>query len=220
MDHFEKTFRNIEHYYQRQDGRFWGRLQGGAEGFFCLFYFRSRTILEFVRIDRDVEYLLFSLYPNITCAEEHRVAFGEYLASISNSFKAGGIRMEESGTLIVHLEAPMKKQEVSAAMFKHIERIGLGLLFDRAESLERVTHGLPPEGKVDGGDSANDRWRRNAHTRLQQLLDRRRELFERLYRAGEDGEDINDDEGGSSAFFERLQRTDEDGENEDEDGDV
>ena len=145
-------------------------MQGGAEGFFSLFYFRGRTILELVRIDRDTEYLLISLYPNISCAKEHRASFGEFLARISDSFKAGGIRMEGSGALIVHLGSPIKKQEVTAAMFKHMERVGLSLLFDRAEVLERVTHGFPSkrgEDDREDRDKADDSGLRDVRMHLQ-----------------------------------------------------
>lgn len=142
------TMENIRTYLEEQSGHnYFAEMFGEKKGFLSQVLTHDRVFWVVYGVEEHLEELIIEIHPEINCSPEYRAQTSEYLMHKNAEKKIGNIRLDDRGSIHLHIEHGIKDEAASIKVIETLEEIGLLFLHEAIEKITCLAHGKYYAGK-------------------------------------------------------------------------
>lgn len=138
----QMTMENIKTYLEEKSGHnYFAEMFGKRKGFMSQIMTHDRVFWIMYRVEECMEEVVVEIYPEINCSTEYRAQTAEYLMYKNAEKRIGNIRLDDCGSIHLHIEHGIKDEAASIAVIEMLEHVGLQILYETIEKMEYLAHG-------------------------------------------------------------------------------
>lgn len=138
----ETTMENIRDYLENKSGHnYCSEMFGARKGFMAQVMTDERLFWLLFRVDEGIDQLIIEIFPEINCSYAYRAQTSDYVMEKNTEKKIGNIRIEDCGSVHVHIEHGIKDSAISSETIEMLEHIAIKTLIESIDDIEALSHG-------------------------------------------------------------------------------
>lgn len=148
---YVKTMENIQSALEERKHNAVGVLLdcSSCKGFLVEINSNDRQYYLKIRVDADVEAVIFELHPSITVDEPYKRMFSQWAMQENGERKVCNIRIGSGNSAEIHLETGFTNAPLTVEAYKHLEQIIMQYVFQVEDDMDLVAHGIMPAKRKD-----------------------------------------------------------------------
>ena len=136
------TMENIKIFLEKKSGHnYFAEMFGKRRGFISQIMTNDRVFWAMYKVEETIDEVVIEIYPEINCGSEYRAQTSEYLMQKNAEKRIGNVRMDDCGSIHLHIEHGIKDEAASIDVIEMMEHIGMQILYETIEKTECLAHG-------------------------------------------------------------------------------
>ena len=128
------TMENIKIFLEEKSGHnYFAEMFGKRRGFISQIMTNDRVFWAMYKVEECIDEVVIEIYPEINCSPEYRAQTSEYLMQKNAEKRIGNVRIDDCGSIHLHIEHGIKDEAASVEVIEMMEHIGMQILYETIE---------------------------------------------------------------------------------------